>query len=211
MQHLTFMQRLVKEKTSEQDIWWSKNCIALSENSFSINRERAVDYLSTRETIYIVDGFAGWDLKYRKKIRLICSSPYHALFMQNMLIRPTAEELQSFGEPDYVMYVGITLNYNCQLQCGSIPSQQIDRRHDITNFGGTQCMWKCSRNFMYYSSKREKWSFWALAMQVKWKRVYLQLWTIWCPRKVCCHCIPVAMKASMVTFLYVFFVNLLTC
>ncbi|MEM0964487.1 MAG: phosphoenolpyruvate carboxykinase (ATP), partial [Bacteroidota bacterium] len=36
--------------------------------------------------------------------RIICSRPYHALFMHNMLIRPTAEELASFGEPDFVVY-----------------------------------------------------------------------------------------------------------
>ena len=35
------------------------------------------------------DGFAGWDPKYRIKVRVICSRPYHALFMHTMLIRPT--------------------------------------------------------------------------------------------------------------------------
>jgi phosphoenolpyruvate carboxykinase (ATP) len=38
------------------------------------------------------------------KIRIICSRPYHALFMHNMLIRPSAEELEAFGTPDYVVY-----------------------------------------------------------------------------------------------------------
>ncbi len=42
--------------------------------------------------------------RYRIKIRVICSSAYHALFMQNMLIRPNDEELAQFGEPDYVIY-----------------------------------------------------------------------------------------------------------
>ncbi len=37
--------------------------------------------------------FAGWDPQYRVKVRVICSRPYHALFMHNMLIRPTREEL----------------------------------------------------------------------------------------------------------------------
>ena len=30
--------------------------------------------------------------------------PYHALFMHNMMIRPTTEELKHFGEPDYIIY-----------------------------------------------------------------------------------------------------------
>lgn len=35
---------------------------------------------------------------------MVCARPYHALFMHNMLIRPTAEELKEFGEPDFVIY-----------------------------------------------------------------------------------------------------------
>ena len=69
-----------------------------------INRERALDYLNTRERLYCFDGFAGWDPKYRIKVRVICSRPYHALFMHTMLIRPTHEELASFGKPDFVIY-----------------------------------------------------------------------------------------------------------
>ena len=48
-----------------------------------------IDYLNTRERLYCFDGFAGWDPKYRIKVRVICSRPYHALFMHTMLIRPT--------------------------------------------------------------------------------------------------------------------------
>lgn len=39
------------------------------------------------------DGYAGWDPEARFKIRIVCARPYHALFMHNMLIRPTEEEL----------------------------------------------------------------------------------------------------------------------
>jgi phosphoenolpyruvate carboxykinase (ATP) len=40
----------------------------------------------------------------RIKIRVICSRPYHALFMHTMLIRPTPQELAGFGKPDFVIY-----------------------------------------------------------------------------------------------------------
>ena len=56
--------------------------------------------------IYVFDGFAGWDPNHQLKIRIICSRPYHALFMNNMLIRPTLEQLEEFGEPDYVVFNG---------------------------------------------------------------------------------------------------------
>ena len=51
----------------------------------------------------LLRGFAGWDPKYRIKVRVICSRPYHALFMHTMLIRPTPEELAGFGEPDFTI------------------------------------------------------------------------------------------------------------
>ena len=37
------------------------------------------------------DGFAGWDTQARFKIRVVCARPYHALFMNNMLIRCARE------------------------------------------------------------------------------------------------------------------------
>ena len=67
-------------------------------DTFEINRERAIDYLNTRDNVYVFDGFAGvsvlilylilfahgvvqWDPKYRIKVRVICARAYHALFM----------------------------------------------------------------------------------------------------------------------------------
>jgi len=78
--------------------------IPLEPTSFVINRERAKDYLNTRDRIYCFDGFAGWDLSHRIKVRVITERPYHALFMQTMLIRPTTDELADFGKPDYVIF-----------------------------------------------------------------------------------------------------------
>src|SRR6187551_2586176 len=43
------------------------------------------------------------DPKYRIKVRVICSRPYHALFMHTMLIRPTKQELADYGKPDFVI------------------------------------------------------------------------------------------------------------
>ena len=97
-------KRLVKNSDSSDDIWWGPVNFPLDEVSFSINRERAKDYLNTRERLYVVDAYAGWDPNYQIKVRVICSRPYHALFMHQMLIRPTDEQLANFGRPDFVIY-----------------------------------------------------------------------------------------------------------
>jgi len=97
-------KRILRSPQSEADIWWGPVNVPLDERGFQVNRERAIDYLNTRERLYVVDAFAGWDPRYRIKVRVICARPYHALFMHNMLIRPTREELVEFGKPDYVIY-----------------------------------------------------------------------------------------------------------
>ncbi len=96
-------KRIVDEPSSHDNVWWGDVNIKLAEHVFMVNRERAIDYLNTREQLFVVDGYAGWDERYRLKIRIICSRAYHALFMHNMLIRPTAAELADFGQPDYVI------------------------------------------------------------------------------------------------------------
>ena len=97
-------KRLVREPSTQEDIWWGDVNIPLSEESFRQNRKRAIDYLNRCEKLYVMDGFAGWDPRSRIKVRIICTRPYHALFMHNMIIRPTAEELIDFGKPDYVVF-----------------------------------------------------------------------------------------------------------
>ena len=97
-------KRIVRRPESEQNVWWGTVNLPLEPHSYEINRERAKDYMNTRPRLYVVDGFAGWEAEHRVKVRVICSRPYHALFMHVMLIRPTPDELANFGSPDYVIY-----------------------------------------------------------------------------------------------------------
>ncbi len=97
-------KRLVDNPSTNGDIWWGPVNKALAGESFAAIRKQAVEHLSAQPRLYVIDGFAGWDADYRVRIRVICERAYHALFMHNMLIRPTANELQSFGAPDYVIY-----------------------------------------------------------------------------------------------------------
>jgi phosphoenolpyruvate carboxykinase (ATP) len=97
-------KRVVRHPDTEADVWWGAVNIPIDDATFQINLERAKDYLNTRSHLYCVDGFAGWDPRHRARVRVICSRPYHALFMHTMLIRPTAEELAAFDKPDAVIF-----------------------------------------------------------------------------------------------------------
>ena len=89
-------KRVVKHPDSENDIWWGSVNIPLEHQTFAINRERALDYLNTRERLYCFDGFAGWDPKYRIKTRIFTELAWHSLFIRQLLIRPVEPELEDF-------------------------------------------------------------------------------------------------------------------
>jgi phosphoenolpyruvate carboxykinase (ATP) len=97
-------RRIIRHAESENDVWWGSVNIPLPHRSFLINRQRAVDFLNTRDRLFVIDGYAGWAPRHRVKVRVICARPYHALFMWNMLIRPTREGLAGFGDPDFVIF-----------------------------------------------------------------------------------------------------------
>ncbi len=97
-------KRIVEHPDSKDDVWWGDINMPVDNNTFEINRERAIDYLNTLDHLYVVDAYGGWDPKEQIKVRIVCTRPYHALFMWNMLIRPTDEQLENFGEPDYVIF-----------------------------------------------------------------------------------------------------------
>ena len=88
-------KRIVTTPEFIDDIWWGDVNIGIDEDTFLIVRERAIDYLNICDRLYITDGFAGWDPKYRIKVRVVASRPYHALFMHNMLIRPMMSSLRN--------------------------------------------------------------------------------------------------------------------
>jgi len=96
-------KRVVEEANSVDNVWWGPVNIKMSLQAFMINRERAIDYINTRDRIYVVDGYAGWDPKYRVAVRVICCRAYHALFMKNMLVDLQEGEAATFT-PQLVIF-----------------------------------------------------------------------------------------------------------
>lgn len=97
-------KRIVEEPTSADHVWWGAVNIPLAPEAFFELRRQAIDRLRRGPWLYVIDSYAGWNPPARVKIRTYCTRPYHALFMANMLIRPSAEEAKQFGEPDVVIY-----------------------------------------------------------------------------------------------------------
>lgn len=77
----------------------------ITELGWQLNLQRCIDYFNNKPYLYVLDGYLGWDPKYRLKIRVICARAYHALFMHNMLIRPTREQLkEDFNQLDFTIF-----------------------------------------------------------------------------------------------------------
>lgn len=99
-------KRVIEEPGSVDKVWWGPVNIPLNEKQWRINRNRGIDYLNTRPRLYVIDGFAGWDPEHRLRVRVISTRSYHALFMKNMLVKPTPEEMHLFHEkqPDFYVW-----------------------------------------------------------------------------------------------------------
>jgi ATP-dependent phosphoenolpyruvate carboxykinase len=50
----------IVEESETKDIWWGPVNAKMTEHTFMINRERAVDFLEMQPRLYVFDGFAGW-------------------------------------------------------------------------------------------------------------------------------------------------------
>ncbi|KAI4314467.1 hypothetical protein L6164_027373 [Bauhinia variegata] len=98
-------KRVVMDDLTKDDLWWGKGSpnIEMDEHTFLTNRERAVDYLTSLDKVFVNDQFLNWDPENRIKVRIVSARAYHSLFMHNMCIRPTLEELQDFGKPDFTI------------------------------------------------------------------------------------------------------------
>lgn len=96
-------KRIVENPESQHEISWGEVNYPLRPMSYRMNRRRAIDYLNQQERLYVVDGFSSWDQNYRLKVRLVAARPDHALFLKNMLVRPSEEECANFGEPDFTI------------------------------------------------------------------------------------------------------------
>jgi phosphoenolpyruvate carboxykinase (ATP) len=90
----------VREPSSEKDIWWENNK-PMEPATFERLREKARVYAEGKR-LYVIDTFAGADPEYRIAVRFIVERAYHALFIKQLLIRPSEEELSNFA-PDWTV------------------------------------------------------------------------------------------------------------
>lgn len=88
---------LVEDAYTKDKIWWGKVNKPISQENFKKLYDEVVNYLSNKE-IYARDGYVCADPAYKMNVRTVSEYPWSNLFVNNMFLRYSEEELEHFQE-----------------------------------------------------------------------------------------------------------------
>lgn len=113
---------IVKDGVTDNTIWWNSEKAAndnkpISQDTWNALKDTTVKQLSNKK-LYVVDAFCGANENTRLKVRFIMEVAWQAHFVTNMFIRPTEQELDAFGEPDFVVMNGSKTSFKDYAQHG---------------------------------------------------------------------------------------------
>ena len=90
------------EEPESRDIWWGEVNRPIARASFDDLRARVEARLADRD-LFVFEGYAGADPRYRLPVRIITEQAWHSLFARNMFVRELdPEKLESF-EPRFTV------------------------------------------------------------------------------------------------------------
>lgn len=87
---------LVEEDGSKDNVWWGKVNKPFSVEKFNALKHRVLAYMQERD-VYVLDCIAGADAQYKLPVRIVNEHAWHNLFVKNMFIEASAEELANFA------------------------------------------------------------------------------------------------------------------
>jgi phosphoenolpyruvate carboxykinase (ATP) len=98
---------IVEDSITKDTIWWNSDKAPndnkpISTTTWNALKATTVAQLSGKR-LFVIDAFCGANENTRLKVRFIMEVAWQAHFVKNMFIRPTDEELDNFGEPDFVV------------------------------------------------------------------------------------------------------------
>ena len=98
---------IVMDANSKDTVWWNtpeypNDNHPMSEEVWAKVKALATAQLSGKD-LYVVDAFCGANKDTRMAIRFVMEVAWQAHFVENMFIKPNADELKNF-KPDFVVY-----------------------------------------------------------------------------------------------------------
>ena len=109
---------IVKEPSTEKEIWWGPVNWPIEQDKFDYLFRRIQAYVQNRD-IFVFDGYAGADPRYRMPVRIITEFAWHSLFARNMFKREFVPEKLSTFKPEFTVI--------------DMPMFHADPRYDGTN------------------------------------------------------------------------------
>ncbi len=91
----------VKDTITENKVAWGPFNQPFSADKFDALYQRVLEYLSDKE-VYVQDLFCGADPQYQLPIQVINEYAWHNLFVRQLFIRPTPEELKTH-KPEFTI------------------------------------------------------------------------------------------------------------
>lgn len=91
---------IVKDAITESTVHWNNFNIPIDEKYFLQLRTKVLNYLNSKENLWVRDAYACADESYKLNIRVINEQPSSNLFAYNMFLRPHEEQLDSF-QPEW--------------------------------------------------------------------------------------------------------------
>ncbi|VAW26776.1 Phosphoenolpyruvate carboxykinase [ATP] [hydrothermal vent metagenome] len=92
---------IVKDDITKDSVWWGNINIPFDAGKFDALYNKVVAYLSGKD-VYVRDAYACADPTYKLNIRAVTELPWMNMFVYNMFLRPTAEELEDF-DPEWTI------------------------------------------------------------------------------------------------------------
>ena len=88
---------LVLDDYTKDRVWWGDTNKGISPGNFDFLQSEIEGYLSGKE-IYARDGYVCADPAYKMNVRTVTEYPWSNMFVYNMFLRPSVEELDNFEE-----------------------------------------------------------------------------------------------------------------
>ncbi|MEO8277505.1 MAG: phosphoenolpyruvate carboxykinase (ATP) [Thermoanaerobaculia bacterium] len=93
---------VVEEPGTSGEIWWGKVNKPISMAAFDALLAKVRQHLGGKD-IFVFDGYAGADPRYRLPVRIITESAWQSLFASNMFVRETDPAKLAGFEPGFVV------------------------------------------------------------------------------------------------------------
>jgi phosphoenolpyruvate carboxykinase (ATP) len=96
---------VVAEPDTQDEVWWGPVNRAFEPAAFDRLLDKVRAYFQRRE-LFVFDGWACADARYRLSVRVVAEKAWHALFARCLFLRPTLEERVGFMPQLTILHAG---------------------------------------------------------------------------------------------------------